>query len=169
MLKRSLIAVLLLCSGVAFAETKIAFIDKNVAMFQSEAARVETEKLKQEFGPDEQRIRFIEQQVTEIRARLETDAAIMAEADVKAEQERVNNLLRERKGLVDKLTQIQQQRQQAFVNQYQPLLLEAIQEVVQAESIDLLLDAQSVIYAGEGFNVTALVLAAFNARVLGAQ
>ena len=53
MLKRSLVAVLLLCSTMVIAEMKIAFIDKNVAMFQSEAARAETEKLKLEFGPDE--------------------------------------------------------------------------------------------------------------------
>lgn len=169
MLKRSLVAVLLLCSTMVFAETKIAFIDKNVAMFQSEAARAETEKLKLEFGPDEQRIRSIEQQVTEIRGRLETDSAIMAEVDVQTEMNLVNSLLAERKSLVDKLTQIQQQRQQAFVKAYQPILLEAIQEVVAAESIDLMLDAQSVIYAGEGFNVTALVLAAFNTRVLGSR
>jgi|GEM_PF-935961 outer membrane protein len=169
MLKSSLVAVFLLFSTLVFAETKIAFLDKNVAMFQSEAARAETEKLKQEFGPDEQRIRSIEQQVTEIRGRLETDSAIMAEADVQTEMNLVNSLLAERKSLVDKLTQIQQQRQQAFVKNYQPVLLEAIKDVVAAESIDLMLDAQSVIYAGDGFNVTDLVLAAFNARVLGSQ
>ena len=93
MLKSSLVAVFLLFSTLVFAETKIAFLDKNVAMFQSEAARAETEKLKQEFGPDEQRIRSIEQQVTEIRGRLETDSAIMAEAYVQTEMNLFNSLL----------------------------------------------------------------------------
>ncbi len=167
MLMRSVFVVLTLFSAMAFAETKIAFLDKNIALFQSEAARAETEKLKQEFGIDEQRIRVIEQQVTEVRQRLETDSAIMAEADVQADTGLVNSLLAERQKLIDKLTNIQQQRQQAFVTTYQPLLLEAIQSVVLAESFDLVLDSQSVIYAGEGYNITALVLEAFNARVLG--
>lgn len=169
MYRRSMLVILTLCSAMAFAETKIAFLDKNIAMFQSEAARAETEKLKQEFGTDEQRIRVIEQQVNAVRQKLETDSAIMSETDIQAETALVNSLLSERQRLIDKLTKTQQQRQQAFVTTYQPVLLEAIQTVVTSEAIDLVLDSQSVIYAGEGFNITALVLAAFNARVTGQQ
>jgi len=166
MYKRLILLILTSVSSLAFAEMNIAILDKNAAMFQSEAARMETEKLKSEFGVDEQRILVIEQQVTEIRARLETDSAIMNQDDVDSQNLLASNLLNERQTLIDKLQQIQQQRQQIFIRKYQPVLAEVIQIVIEDHSIDMLLDAQSVIFSKEGTNITQDVLTAFNKRIL---
>lgn len=166
MYKSVILLILASFSSLVFAEMNIAILDKNAAMFQSEAARIETEKLKSEFGVDEQRIVVIEQQVTDIRARLETDSAIMNQDDVDSQNVLASNLLNERQTLIDKLQQIQQQRQQVFIRKYQPILAEVIQKIIEEQSIDFLLDAQTVIFAKDGINITQDVLTAFNKRIM---
>lgn len=169
MLKKTVMVMLACFSTMVFAEIKIAILDKNAAMFQSEAARRETEKLKLEFGSDEQRILIIEQQVTDIRSELETDSAIMDPDDVESQNLLANSLLNERQTLIDKLQQIQQQRQQIFIRNYQPVLAEVIQEIVIELEIELLVDAQAVIFAKDGMNITQVVIDSFNKQIMSVK
>lgn len=160
---------LLLAASLAGAETNIAVLDQNDALFRSEAARMETEKLKQTYGEDEVRIRTLESSINELRSRLETDAVILDDAEKTEIQQQIQEQLTERTSLVEKLQQIQQQRRTQFVRQYRPLLAQAIRSVVDEKEIDLVVESSSVIFAAETMDITADVLERFNSLLAEAS
>lgn len=163
---RSMLLVLLFsAAGQLWAETTIGILDQNAALFRSEAAKIETEKLKQTYGVDEVRIRKLEEQVKELQTKLETDAVIMEESEKVNLQQQIQELLTERSSLIEKLNQIQNQRRTQFIRQYQSLLAQAIRSVVDEQELGLVVDSSAVIFAAETMDITAAVLERFNAML----
>ncbi|WP_428239939.1 OmpH family outer membrane protein [Gynuella sp.] len=163
---RNLFAVLLLSlSTLAMAEAKIAILDQNMALFGSEAAKSETEKLKSEYGSDEQRIKKLEAEVNELKTKLETDAVILEAAEQDKIKQTIQERLAERSSLIDKLKQIQNQRQNQFIREYQPVMAKAVKAIVEQQSIDVVVEASSVIYVNEALNITQQVQDEFNKLV----
>jgi len=148
----------------AIAETKMAVLDQNRALFSSDAARVETEKLKKEYGDDEVRIIKLEETIKEAQAKLETDAAIMEQTDIENMQLQINEQLAERQSLVDKLKKIQNQRRGQFIRQYQPLMAESIRSVVDEMGIQMVFDSAALVYAEPTLDITEKVLIRFNEK-----
>ena len=163
---RNLFAVLLLTmSTVVMAETKMAILDQNMALFGSDAAKAETEKLKSEYGDDEQRIKKLESEVNDLKSKLETDAVILEASEQDKIKQTIQERLAERSSLIDKLKQIQSQRQNQFIREYQPTMAKAVKAIVEQQQIDVVVEAGAVIYVNDALNITQQVQDEFNKMV----
>lgn len=162
------IVVLLLSSVVAAqvkAEARIAVLDQEYVLFQSEAAKQATAELRQSFGGEERRIRQLETEVTDLRSRLEADAGLLTENELTSLNLQIETKLREREELVRRLQNAQQNRRQAFLRQYESVLTSVLEEIIVEQNIVLLMSAAEVIYARPELDITPLALERFNAAV----
>lgn len=147
------------------SEARIAVLDQEYVLFQSEAAKQATAELRQAFGGEERRIRQLEEDITELRARLEADAGLLTENESTSLNLQVESKLREREELVRRLQSAQQNRRQEFLREYESVLTSVLEEIIVEQNIVLLMSAAEVIYARPELDITSVALDRFNAAI----
>lgn len=161
-----LIAALFLGLGgtVAMAQDslKIAVLDMNSALFNSEVAKVETQKIRDETAADEQKVRSLADQATALNDRLQKDGAVMSEDERRKVAGEIEELGVQYEFLVQKLQRLMQERQQAFQQAYTPNLVEAITAVIEEDGYDLVFRSEAVLHYNPGNDITARVTAKLN-------
>lgn len=163
----ALVALTVSASAVAQAngEARIAVLDQEYVLFQSDAAKQATAELRQSFGGEERRVRQLEEEVTELRARLEADAGLLTENELTSLNLQIESKLREREELVRRLQSAQQNRRQAFLREYESVLTSVLEDIIVEQNIVLLMSAAEVIYARPELDITPLALDRFNAAI----
>ncbi|MHA7881025.1 MAG: OmpH/Skp family outer membrane protein [Saccharospirillum sp.] len=166
-LRQSLKVAGLALAGLSLAMTaraaEIAILDQNFVLFGSEAAEAATLQLRSEYADQEQQVQTLEQSIRQLQSRARTDADIMTEDEMRQLQQEAQQQLAQREQLVRQLQQVQNERRSAFIEEYQPLLAQAIEEAVGDTEYDLIVDKSAVIYHRNALDITDSVLAAFNA------
>lgn len=157
-----------LCSLSLFAvptlAAEIALLDQEYVLFNSQVAQQASAELKQEFSAEEQRVQTLEQSVRQLQSQARTDAEVMTEQERSQLQSDLQNRLREREQLVRQLQQVQSERRNAFIRQYQPILAQSVENIV-GDEYDLILDKGAVIYHRNSLDITEAVLAEFDRLV----
>lgn len=151
-----------LLAGGAAAELRIGVIDQERVLFGSDAAAGVSEELQAEFGAQQQEIQALERDITEMRERGESDAALMSDDEIASMNEDIQAKLQEREQLVRQLQQAQQQRQQAFVEEYEEQVTAILEAIVQERELDLLISSDEVLYARPDLDITSEALERFN-------
>ncbi|MDO8908447.1 MAG: OmpH family outer membrane protein [Pseudohongiella sp.] len=159
-----LIAALFLTANAAVAQTSpvIGIINLEQALFNTDAARQLEEGTRAEFGNDERRL---EQLSTELRAiieRAQRDESIMSESEMRALNSEAEEKQVQMRLISERLQGAWQQRQQQFIDSMRERLGQAIESVVQEGNYDLVLNAESVAFFNNSYNITALVTAKLN-------
>tara|TARA_R110002072_G_scaffold4663_7_gene32569 strand:- start:10585 stop:11097 length:513 start_codon:yes stop_codon:yes gene_type:complete len=159
-----LVAALLLASNSVVAQTQpvIGIINLEQALFNTEAARVLEENTRAQFRTDEERLERLNTELREIIERAQRDESIMSEDELRqlnsdAEEKQVQMQL-----ISERLQNAWNQRQQQFIESQRQFLGQAIEAVVEEGSYDLVLNADSVAYFNNSYNITAQVTAKLN-------
>lgn len=165
-MRRSWLAALcsLLLVSVSTQAAEIALLDQDYVLFNSQVAQQASAALKQEFAQEEQQVQTLEQSIRQLQSQARTDADIMTDDERSQLQSDLQGRLREREQLVRQLQQVQSERRNAFIRQYQPILARAV-EAVAGEQFDVILDKGAVIYHRNSLDITEAVLEEFNSLV----
>jgi outer membrane protein len=155
------LSAMVLAATVQAAE--VALLDQNYVLFNSDAAQAATAELKQEFAQEEQQVQTLGQSIQQLQSRARTDADIMTDAEMSELEAQLQQRARQREQLVRQLQQVQGERRSAFVRQFQPLMAEAIEAVVEGREFDIILDKAAVVYHRNSLDLTDAVLEQFNA------
>ncbi len=162
-LNRIVLATLLaVATPLAFSQDVIAIVNQERVLFGSNAAQQASNELRDQFSGQEQQIQQLEQEITELRQRAETDSALMSEEEANSLQARIQQQLQNRQQLVSQLQNAQQQRRQQFVQQYESTVTGILESMVEERNIDLLLSSSEVLYANPDLDLTEEALQRFN-------
>lgn len=121
---------------------------------QAEKLRAQIEK---EFAPKDRELVASQKKLKEMEDRLNTDAAIMSEAERQKLQKDVINLRRDLKRSQDEFREDLTFRRNEELNKIQKEIIQAIQTVAKQNNYDLVL-SDGVIFAGTKVDMTDLVL-----------
>lgn len=160
--RMALVTLLTLSAPLAFSQDVIAIVNQERVLFGSNAAQQASSELRNQFSGQEQQIQQLEQDITELRQRAETDAALMSEEEANSLQAQIQQQLQTRQQLVSQLQNAQQQRRQQFVQEYESTVTGILESMVEERNIDLLLSSSEVLYANPDLDLTEEALQRFN-------
>lgn len=159
-----LVAGLFLTANMAVAQTApvIGIINLEQALFNTDAARALETGTRTEFAADEGRLEQLNTELRAIIERAQRDESIMSESELRALNSEAQEKQVQMQLISERLQAAWQERQQQFVESMRERLGQAIESVVQEGSYDLVLNAESVAFFNNSYNITALVTAKLN-------
>ena len=159
-----LVAAWLLTANTAIAQTQpvIGIINLEQALFSTEAAQALEQNTRSQFRSDEQRLERLNTELREIIERAQRDESILSEEELRQLNSDAEERQVQMQVIAERLQNAWNQRQQQFIESQRQFLGQAIEAVVQEGNYDLVLNAESVAYFNNSYDITALVTAKLN-------
>lgn len=155
--------IMLGLAGTAQAqELKIAVLDVNGALANSNAAQQIETQIMTETASDREKAQSLARELQELEQRMQRDEATLSDAEKQRIVDEHDELGVQYNYLVQKLQTLSQQRTQQFQQAYTPTLIQAIQEVVEQEGYNLVLRADAVLHFDNSTDITAKVIQRLN-------
>lgn len=156
-------AGLLLTSGIAFAQQPvIGVVNLEQALFNSQAAQELQAVIQEEFRDDQERAERLNNELRELVTRAQRDESIMSES----EKRKINSDAQEKQVQLQLISErVQgalQERNQSFIDSMRQNLGAAIQAVVQEGGYTLVLNADSVAFFDNVYDISGKVTAKLN-------
>ncbi len=157
------VAGAILASGSSFAQQPVVgVVNLEQALFNSQAAQELQAVIQEEFRDDQTRAEQLNTELTELVERAQRDESIMSDA----EKRRVSSDAQEKQVklqmISDRVQAAFQERNQAFIESMRENLGNAIQAVVQEGGYNIVLNADSVAFFDNTYDITAKVTAKLN-------
>jgi outer membrane protein len=154
-------AVLLAFSSHAMAE-KVAVLGVEEALLNSNAAKNFREELKKEFADDEKQLVALEKQARELREKLQKNAGLASEEDIKQMRMQFQKAFAEYQRRGQELQQKRGEREQAFIAEMRPRLDKAIRELIEGENFEVVISKQATVYSANSVDLTPRVIELLN-------
>ncbi|GAA6134413.1 hypothetical protein NBRC116188_12020 [Oceaniserpentilla sp. 4NH20-0058] len=156
-------ASLFFVASLAMAEgNKIAAVDMERALFQSDAAKTSFKQVEDQFGDDIQKIKLLEQEMVANQEKLQKDGAIMSDD----EQRKIRNEIKEKQSefqfFAGKLQEAEKQWRQQFFRASLPRLQEILKKLIDEEGVNVVLNGQAVIHVDADLDLTKKLLNKLN-------
>nr|WP_284500511.1 OmpH family outer membrane protein [Microbulbifer sp. GX H0434] len=154
-----------MASGAAMAETKVAVFNLQAAIMSTEAAKSKVNALKtsSEYSQLQSSAESIRAEVQKLAEDAQKNSVTWSE-EQKAEHQRKMNFKRsDFETAVKKLRAMEQQVGQDIQKSMAPKAKSALEAIIKEQQLDLVLDANSAFYAGDGADLTAAVVKRMNA------
>ena len=153
----------LLASGVAMAQQPVVgVVNLEQALFNSQAAQELQAVIQEEFKDDQDRAELLNTELTALVEKAQRDESIMSDA----EKRKVSSDAQERQVQLQMISErVQaalQERNQAFIDSMRENLSTAIQSVVEEGGYTIVLNADSVAFFDNAFDITGKVTAKLN-------
>lgn len=162
-IKVLVVAGAFLAAGSSFAQQPVVgVVNLEQALFNSQAAQELQAVIQEEFRDDQTRAEQLNTELTELVDRAQRDESIMSDA----EKRRVSSDAQEKQVQLQMISErVQaalQERNQAFIESMRENLGNAIQAVVQEGGYNIVLNADSVAFFDNTYDITAKVTAKLN-------
>ncbi|XOV90002.1 MAG: OmpH family outer membrane protein [Pseudomonadota bacterium] len=157
-----LAAFTFLASPAALAEIKVAVVDVQAAILNSEEAKRLLAQIQNEFKGDEDNIRKIQSEAATILERLQKDAEVISEAEKRRLQQQIESLNNDFVYQRQRLQRQIEERQQELFAGIDQKVQKAIEDLVLKEDYDMILPRQAALYVGDLYNITRKVTEKLN-------
>lgn len=154
--------LLVLGTSSALAEVKIAVVDVQGAILQSEEAKRLLQQIQTEFKTEEDEIRKIQSEAAAMLQRLQKDAEVMSDVEKRRIQQQIESRNNDFVYLRKKLQRQIEERQQELFAGIDGKVQKAIEALVKSEDYDLILPRQAALYVNEIYNITRKVTEKLN-------
>lgn len=155
---------LLFVAGSAFAELKIAVIDTQRALLESEEARALLQAAQNELQPEQVKLQGMGQELQKLREQFQKDAEVMSETDRRSRQKEIEDKQIEAEFLANKLQKQVNDRRQELGQQMVPKLEAVLKELTEQEKYDVILERGSILFADPKHDITKRVTELLNAK-----
>ena len=151
------LALLSVCSGSAFAEVKIGYVD--VAKLSESAPQIRSAQLKMdaEFGGREKEIIALQREIKNKEEAFERDGAVMSETERSKKERAILSKRREGKRAQDEFRDDINIRRNEILRKVNTEVGKAIEEYAKKNNFDLIL-SQGVMYSSDKVDITESVL-----------
>ena len=157
------LAILMLTLAIpAFAEVKIAVVDVQSAILNSEEAKRLLRQIQDEFKSEEEEIRNIQSEAAVVLERLRKDAEVMSEAEKRRLQQDIESKNNDFVYLRQKLKRRIEERQKELFAGIDARVQKSIEDIVLQDDYDLILPRQAALYVGDLYNITRKVTEKLN-------
>ena len=162
-MKKILLAVFLILPALAAAEQRVGVVDPIGALQQAEEFQDRFEKLESSLKDEQSRLDRLGGEVEKLRGRLEKEGMTMSEdqrQDLQTQgQQKMIALQNLRKSAQRKMGKGQQE----ILDVMEPKLKQAVETVAERENLDLVVNAQAVVYVQSDMDITEAVTKQLNA------
>jgi outer membrane protein len=146
----------------AFAEVKIAVVDVQSAILNSEEAKRLLAQIQNEFKDQEDEIRKIQSDAAALLERAQKDSDVMSDAEKRKLQQDIDSKNNDFVYLRQKLQKQIEDRQKELFAGIDQKVQRAIEDLVKADDYDLIIPRQAALYVGELYNITRKVTEKLN-------
>jgi outer membrane protein len=146
----------------AVAEIKIAVVDVQRAILNSEQAKVYMAQIQQEFKKEEEEIRTLQASATALLERLQKDGDVISEPEKRKLQQQIEDKNNDFVYLRKKLQRQIDDRQQELFAGVDQKVQKAIEELVKSDDYDLIIPRQAALYVSELYDITRKVTEKLN-------
>jgi outer membrane protein len=156
---RTVAVALLLLPGLALAQGKIAVVDLQAAILQSDEAqkRLAEVRSQEDYKADKDEFDQLKKELDKLVKDFQKDAAVMSQEQQLAARKRLASKQADLEHVAGKLQQAEQATGQALLQEMSPMVQEVLRELIATEGIGLLLQRGTVIHADPGYSITAKV------------
>lgn len=156
------ISVLVLASPIAIAELKLAVVDVQRAILNSEEAKKLLTQIQNEFKEDEGKISAIQTNAAALLEQLRRDDETLSEENRRSMQQKIesynNDFVYERQKLQKAITA----RQTELFSGTEAKIQRAIEDLVLKNDYDLILPRNAALYVGDLYDITRKVTEKLN-------
>jgi outer membrane protein len=154
--------LLAMSAPAAFAEVKIAVVDVQAAILNSEEAKRLLKQIQEEFSGEEEKIRNIQSEAAVLYERLQKDAEVMSDAEKRRVQQQIESKNNDFVYNRQKLQRLIEERQQELFTGVDQKVQAAIELLVKTDDYDLIMPRQAALYAGDLYDITRKVTEKLN-------
>ena len=147
--------------------TKIGVLNPLQALFNSEAAQVEQEALRQEFSEDETRAADLAEQLQSLQQEFQQNEAVMTQEQIRRMNADAQDLRVQLQLIQERVQTALQERNQQFLGSMEEELAAAVSDVVAEGGFDIILNSEAVPYFAPAYDITARVTAKLNENAQG--
>jgi outer membrane protein len=155
---------LMLVAGSAFAELKIAVIDTQRALLESDEAKAMMQAAQNDLKDEQDQLQKLGQQLQTLQEQFQKDAEVMSDADRRTRQKEIEDKQSEFQFLRDKLQRAVNDKRQALGQQMVPKLEAVLKDLTTQEQYDVILERGALLYADPKHDITKRVTEMLNAK-----
>lgn len=159
----SLLSVLLAASGAA-AELKVAVLDTQRALVESQEAQELMRSAQFDLEEEQGRLNTLGQEIRGLQEQLQKDAEVMSPAEQRRKQKEIEDKRIDYEFLVNKLQKEVQDRRQELMQMMAPKVDAVLQDLIEVEGYDLILQRGNLLYANSRHDITRKVTEKLNER-----
>ncbi|EKF75113.1 outer membrane protein OmpH [Alcanivorax hongdengensis A-11-3] len=156
-MKKLLIALTVFLPALALADSNVGVIDPLAALQGSEHVQERLSALDSEMKSDQADLQKLSAEVQSLQQKLEKDGMTMSSDKVDELRTQGQQKVIELKSLQRKLQKKSSEGQRAILEEMQPKLQKAVEKIAKDKKLDLVVNAQAVIYAEDGMDITDAV------------
>jgi outer membrane protein len=159
LLKVALSCVVLALPSFAWAQGKIAVVNVQEAILQTDSAqkRLADVRAQEDYKSDKAEFDRLKDEFDQLVRKLQTDMAVMSQEQQKTARQKLTTKQGDLEHVTGKLQQAEQSAGQTILQEMSPKVQEVLRELIATEGIGLLLQRNSVIHADAGYSITAKV------------
>jgi outer membrane protein len=158
-IKTTLVALLFALPAVASAQGKIAVVNLQEAILQTDLAekRLTEVRNQEDYKTDKAEFDRLKTEFEDLAKKFQKDAAVMSQEQQLAARKKLASKQADLEHVTGKLQQAEQAAGQGLLQEMSPRVQQVLRELITAEGIGLLLQQQAVIHADAGYSITAKV------------
>ncbi len=151
-----------LISGPVFAEMKIAVLNYQMALLESDAAKKYAVDAEKKFSPQLSKLKTLETDAKRIQDRLMKDGERMQQAELERLELEFKQKARDFQSQSKDLNEAKAVADRDMLQQLKPKLDKAVEEVLKAGNYDLVLERGAVVDVKPQFDITLRVIERMN-------
>lgn len=159
-LNKALVALLLtMTAGVSLAADKIAVLDVQAAILNSDVAQERLKKMREEkeFKANIKEVERLQEEHNSLVAKLKKDSSVMNQEQIQAQTEKISEKRSDIEHVYRKLKASEQKLMQDVVQELGPTLQEVVNKMIKDDKIGMILDAKATLHVTNDYNITAKV------------
>lgn len=155
-------SLMVLASFPAAAEMKIAVLDYQMALVESDAAKRYSGEAEKKYGNQVQRLRNLESEAKRLQERMQKDGEKLGQTEKEKLDLEFRQKAREFQSLSRELNEQRAQDERQVVETLRPKLEEAVKAVITAGDYDLVIDRSAVVDVKPDLDITRQVIERLN-------
>ena len=153
---------LLLGMSTAFAEVKIAVVNSQMALLESEPAKVYAERTESKFSAQLKRLKNLQDDFEKLSEKYDKDALTLSESERNKIQLEMRRKKEDWELQANQLRAERNELDQKEFEKLQPLLIQAVEQVAKSDKYDMVLERASVRFVTSDHDITRKVIDALN-------
>src|SRR5690554_197856 len=158
----AILSVFALASFPAAAQMKIAVLDYQMALLESDAAKRYSVDAEKKFGSQLQRLKNLESEAKRLQDRMQRDGEKLGQSEVEKIELEFRQKAREFQVQSKELNDAKAVSDREMLEQLKPKLDKAVESVLQAGAYDLVIDRSAVVDVKPEFDITRQVIERLN-------
>ena len=170
----TLAAVLMFGASLAFgedaaAELKIAVVNTNLAIGQTEEFTTFGEALEQEFAPEQAELQTLSEEIGALQQRVADERDVMSETELRGIQKEIESKQLDLEFRGTKFNKQVADRQNEFFQTMEPKFRAVVDDLIKIERYDFVVARRTVLFANQRHDITAKVTEKLNERYAETQ